>query len=122
MGFLRHRRSIKSTGVTSCQKLEGETVSSHALPHRLDESRLAIPWRVAPQQSPPPLHQLSKLCDFEAIGSNRPINSKTFRLDFYVRQRILVRLDFYMRQWELPTCRLIGYSRLLYGAQEMARI
>jgi hypothetical protein len=25
--------------------------------HRLDEFRLAIPWRVALQQSPPPLHQ-----------------------------------------------------------------
>ena len=113
MGFLRHRRSIKSTEVTPWQKVEGVTASSHALPHRLDESRLAIPWRVAPQQSPPPLHQLSELCNFEAVASNEPINPKTFRLDFYVRQRITVRLDFYVRQWGLRLERR-GYSWYRY--------
>jgi hypothetical protein len=99
MGFLRHRRSIKSTRVPRCEIVEGEIVSKHALPHRLDESRLAIPWRVAPQQSPPLLHQLSELCIIEADRSNALPNRETFRLDFYMRQRIIVRLDFYVRQW-----------------------
>ena len=95
MGFLRHRRSIKSTR----EIVEGEIVSNHALPHRLDESQLAIPRQVAPQQSLPPLHQLSELCNIESVVSNEPAKTKTFRLDFYVRQRIIVRLDFYVRQW-----------------------
>ena len=99
MGFLRHRRSIKLIRITPCQILEGEIVSKPALPHRLDESRLAIPWQVAPQQSLPPLHQLCEFCNTHPVGSIDPTNSKTFRLDFYVRQRIIVRLDFYVRQW-----------------------
>lgn len=99
MGFLRHRRSIKSTRITPCEILEGEIVSKPALPHRLDESRLAIPWQVAPQQSLPPLHQLTELCNIHSVGSNDPTHDKTFRLDFFVRQRIIVRLDFFVRQW-----------------------
>ena len=104
MGFLRHRRSIKSTR----EIVEGEIVSNHALPHRLDESQLAIPRQVAPQQSLPPLHQLSELCNIESVGSNEPAKTKTFRLDFYVRQRIIVRLDFYVRQWGGRHCNLIS--------------
>jgi hypothetical protein len=95
MGFLRHRRSIKSTR----EIVKGAIVSKHALPHRLDESQLAIPWQVAPQQSLPPLHQLSELCNIVLVGSNEPAKTKTLRLDFYMRQRIVVRLDFYVRQW-----------------------
>ena len=102
LGFLRHTRSIKSTK----QIVEGAIVSKHALPHRLDESRLAIPWQVAPQQCLPPLHQLSELCIIEAVGSNDPAKTKTFRLDFYMRQRISVRLDFYVRQ------RVFGFRRV----------
>ena len=61
----------------------------------------AIPRQVAPQQSLPPLHQLSELCNIESVVSNEPAKTKTFRLDFYVRQRIIVRLDFYVRQWAM---------------------
>src|SRR5215813_6956548 len=97
IGFLRHRRSIKSMAVLDC--VEGRIESNPALAHRLDESRLAIPWQVAPQQSLPPLHQLCQFSNFHSVGSNDPIKPKTFRLDFYMRQRITVRLDFYVRQW-----------------------
>jgi hypothetical protein len=110
MGFLRHRRSIKSTTLSCSGFPEGEIASNPALAHRLDESRLVIPWQVAPQQSLPPLHQLLKLCKIEAVDSNEPAKSKTFRLDFYVRQRITVRLDFYMRQW--AGCARSGWKSL----------
>jgi ubiquinone/menaquinone biosynthesis C-methylase UbiE len=98
MGFLRHRKSIKSIRVWR-NLVEGEI--NLALTHRLDEFQLAIPWRVAPQQSPSPLHQLEELCNSESVGSNDPAKPKTVRLDFYVRQRIIVRLDFYVRQHDL---------------------
>ncbi len=68
-GFLRHRRSIKSTSSLRCE-VKGEIALNPALAHRLDESRLVIPWQVAPQQSLPPLHQLSKFCNIQAVGSN----------------------------------------------------
>ena len=102
MGFLRHRKSIKPIGEIRRKIIEGGTVSNPALPHRLDEFRLAIPWRVAPQQSPPPLHQLCELCNIEAVGSNDGVNNKTVRLDSYVMQRIIVRLGIYVMQYGLP--------------------
>jgi hypothetical protein len=104
MGFLRHRRSIKSISATRYEIAEGAIVSNRALPHPLDESRLAIPWQVAPQQSLPLLHQLPELSTIHTVGSIDLTNRKTFRLDFYMRQRIIVRLDFYVRQWALGAC------------------
>jgi hypothetical protein len=86
--------------------VEGE-IRNLALTHRLDEFQLAIPWRVAPQQSPSPLHQLQELCNSKSVGSNDPAKPKTVRLDFYVRQRIIVRLDFYVRQHDVF---VVGYG------------
>src|SRR4051812_42803684 len=55
MSFLRNRRSFVRWDL-------GPGAKQHNAPprpyHRLDESQLAIPWRVALQQSLPPLHQL----------------------------------------------------------------
>jgi hypothetical protein len=56
MSFLRHERSIVRWGFEA-----GPGANQAAVPlppsHRLDESQPVIPWRVALQQSPPPLHQ-----------------------------------------------------------------
>src|ERR1041384_2832573 len=79
--------------------LEGEVKRSPPPPHRLDEFRLAIPWQVAPQQSPPPLHQLPRLCNSEAVDSIYAFKHKPFRLDFYVRQRIPFHLDLFVSQY-----------------------
>ena len=107
MGFPRHRKSIKTFSRVvdeASNSYGGRHHLDHALPHRLDESRLAIPWRVAPQQSPPPLHQLVRLCNTETFNQSEDRKSKTVRFDFYVRQRIAFRLDFYVRQYASRTC------------------
>ena len=54
MSFLRHQRSIVRWGHVCAERMMFRTDS-----HRLDESQPAIPWRVALQQSSPPLHQLT---------------------------------------------------------------
>jgi len=54
MSFSRHERSIVRWGLACAERMPFRTG-----PHRLDESQLAIPWRVALQQSSPPLHQLT---------------------------------------------------------------
>ena len=52
MSFPRHERSIVRWGSVCAERMKSRTDS-----HRLDESQPAIPWRVALQQSSPPLHQ-----------------------------------------------------------------
>lgn len=54
MSFQRHERSIVRWGCVCAERKLFRTD-----PHRLDESQPAIPWRVALQQSSPPLHQLT---------------------------------------------------------------
>ena len=56
MSFPRHGRSIVRWGIKAGP---GADQTEVPLPpsHRLDESQPVIPWRVALQQSPPPLHQ-----------------------------------------------------------------
>ena len=56
MSFLRHQRSIVRW---EFEAGPGANQAAAPLPpsHRLDESRPLIPWRVALQQTPPPLHQ-----------------------------------------------------------------
>ena len=54
MSFPRHERSIVRWGPVCAERMKLRTD-----PHRLDESQPAIPWRVALQQSSPPLHQLT---------------------------------------------------------------
>ena len=56
MSFLRHREIYQVAG--DCF---GGADATGATPARLDSMslQLAIPWRVALQQSPPPLHQLA---------------------------------------------------------------
>ena len=53
MSFLRHEEIYPFD--------EGAAPQDHALPHRTMSFRLAIPWRVALQQCPPPLHQPSAI-------------------------------------------------------------
>lgn len=54
MSFSRHERSIVRWGRVCAERHPFRTD-----PHRLDESQPVIPWRVALQQSSPPLHQLT---------------------------------------------------------------
>ena len=54
MSFPRHERSIVRWGLVCAERMPFR--ADH---HRLDESQPAIPWRVALQQSSPPLHQLT---------------------------------------------------------------
>ena len=54
MSFPRHGRSLVRWGHVCAERMAFRTDS-----HRLDESQLIIPWRVALQQSSPPLHQLT---------------------------------------------------------------
>ena len=57
MSFLRHQEIYQSdVGGLLIRKL-GAAWAAAPSTHRLDEFPLAIPWRVALQQSPPPLHQ-----------------------------------------------------------------
>ena len=54
MSFPRHKRSIVRWDHVCAELVPFRTDS-----HRLDESQPAIPWRVALQQSSPPLHRLT---------------------------------------------------------------
>ena len=92
MGFLRHRNLSSRRGVIHYER--AGSFADPALAHRLDEFRLAIPWRVAPQQSPPPLHQLSELCDVQFQRSTRRPTSKRVRFDFFREATNRFRLDF----------------------------
>ena len=65
MSFLRHRESIKSSGVGA-----DETAVPSA-PFDSMSLQLVIPWRVALQQSPPPLHQPAALCNNGAVLCNQ---------------------------------------------------
>jgi hypothetical protein len=61
MSFLRHWRSIDTYEKADSQNNERAAFESRPLAHLFDESQLAIPWWVALQQSPPPLHQPARI-------------------------------------------------------------
>jgi hypothetical protein len=68
MSFLRHREIYQVAGIA----LTGADVTM-ATPAPLDSMslQLVIPWRVALQQSPPPLHQPVALCNNGAALCNQ---------------------------------------------------
>jgi transposase InsO family protein len=70
LSFLRHERSIVRWGLEAGW---GANQAAGPLPpsHRLDESQPVIPWRVALQQSPPPLHQPDSFSTPSAGNVNR---------------------------------------------------
>src|ERR1700758_3918215 len=57
--FLRHEKFIDPMGE---RKTPGQELPTAPALIGLDEFQLAIPWRVALQQGPPPLHQPGAVC------------------------------------------------------------
>jgi len=60
LSFFRHGKSIAPMWL--CSRRRPNPVASN--PHRHNEFQPLIPWRVALQQCPPPLHRLTILCSY----------------------------------------------------------
>src|SRR5215471_18904736 len=98
MGFLRHRRSIKSTSLLCCWLRARLLSIPPSLIHLISLGWLFL-GRLLPSRACLRFTSYENSVSFRRSAQNDPTKRKTFRLDFYMRQRITVRLDFYVRQW-----------------------
>jgi len=99
MGFLRHRKSIKLISRPGGEVFFGGRGQSPS-PSLID--LMSFGWLflggLLPSRARLRFTSFADCVTVRAVGSNYPPNPKTFRIDFYVRQRIQFHLDFYVRQ------------------------